>query len=130
MFDRDRLLLILRRLAICLVLVVALAPVVWLFSIAYKPTRDIFASPPTFLFTPTLDNFNSVFRYFKLGSLLEVEPHHCDRIDGAVASSRRPGWLCPGAIRKSARDLACLFLSHHPHRPANRDPYSVLPSHA
>ena len=71
MFDRDRLLLILRRLAICFVVVVALAPVVWLFSIAYKPTRDIFASPPTFLFTPTLDNFKSVFRYFKLGALLE-----------------------------------------------------------
>ena len=71
MFDRDRLLLIVRRLAICVVLVIALAPVVWLFSIAYKPTRDIFASPPTFLFTPTLDNFDSVFRYFKLGALLE-----------------------------------------------------------
>ena len=71
MFDRDRLLLIVRRLAICVVLVVALAPVVWLFSIAYKPTRDIFASPPTFLFTPTLDNFESVFRYFHLGALLQ-----------------------------------------------------------
>ena len=71
MFDRDRLLLIARRLAICFVLVIALAPVVWLFSIAYKPTRDIFASPPTFLFTPTLDNFESVFRYFHLGALLE-----------------------------------------------------------
>jgi multiple sugar transport system permease protein len=71
MFDRDHMLLIARRLAICLVLVIALAPVVWLFSIAYKPTRDIFASPPTFLFTPTLDNFESVFRYFHLGALLE-----------------------------------------------------------
>ena len=69
--DRDRLLLIVRRLAICAILVVALAPVVWLFSIAYKPTRDIFASPPTFLFTPTLDNFESVFRYFHLGALLQ-----------------------------------------------------------
>ena len=71
MFDRDRLLLVARRVAICFVLVVALAPVIWLFSIAYKPTRDIFASPPTFLFTPTLDNFESVFRYFHLGALLE-----------------------------------------------------------
>ena len=53
MANRDRWLLIVRRLAICAILVVALAPVVWLFSIAYKPTRDIFASPPTFLFTPT-----------------------------------------------------------------------------
>ena len=71
MLDRDRVLLIARRLAISLVLFIALAPVVWLFSIAYKPTRDIFASPPTFLFTPTLDNFGSVFRYFHLGALLE-----------------------------------------------------------
>src|ERR1700759_2269429 len=71
MFDRDRWLLIARRLAICLVLVVALAPVVWLFSIAYKPTRDIFASPPTLLFSPTWDNFWSVFRYFNLGRLIE-----------------------------------------------------------
>src|SRR3984885_15224986 len=71
MLDLDRLLLVARRIAICLVLVIALAPVIWLFSIAYKPTRDIFASPPTFLFTPTLDNFESVFRYFNLGRLLE-----------------------------------------------------------
>src|ERR1700722_15874027 len=71
MLDRDRFLLILRRLAICAVLVVALAPVVWLFSIAYKPTPAIFASPPPFLFTPTLDNFERVFRYFHLGALLQ-----------------------------------------------------------
>ena len=97
MFDRDRLLLIVRRLAICVVLVVALAPVVWLFSIAYKPTSDIFASPPTLLFSPTFDNFQSVFRYFHLGALLEFEPHHRDRIDGAVAPYRRAGGLCAGA---------------------------------
>ncbi len=72
MLDRDGLSLIARRLAICVLLVVALAPVVWLFSIAYKPTSDIFASPPTFLFTPTWDNFRSVFRYFNLGALLEL----------------------------------------------------------
>ena len=94
MLDRDRLLLILRRLAICVVLVVALAPVVWLFSIAYKPTRDIFASPPTFLFTPTLDNFDSVFRYFKLGALLESS------LIIAIGSTARTGrndsgsWCC------------------------------------
>jgi multiple sugar transport system permease protein len=69
--DREPLLLIARRIAICVVLVVALAPVVWLFSIAYKPTSDIFASPPTLFFPPTLDNFASVFRYFKLDALLE-----------------------------------------------------------
>src|SRR6185312_9236622 len=69
--DREHLSLIARRLAICFVLVIALAPVAWLISIAYKPTSDIFASPPTFLFTPTWDNFRSVFRYFNLGALLE-----------------------------------------------------------
>ena len=69
--DRDGLSLIARRAAICVVLAIALAPVVWLFSIAYKPTSDIFASPPTFLFAPTWDNFRSVFRYFNLGALLE-----------------------------------------------------------
>src|SRR3984885_15327941 len=70
--DRDRLLLIVRRLAICAILVVALAPVVWLVSIAYKPTRDIFASPPTFLFTPTIDNFESMFRSIHLAALLQA----------------------------------------------------------
>jgi len=60
-----------RRAAILVVLVVALAPIVWLFSIAYKPASDIFASPPQWLFTPTLANFGSVFRFFKLGSLLK-----------------------------------------------------------
>jgi multiple sugar transport system permease protein len=71
MADRVHWSLVARRLAILSVLAVALAPVVWLISIAYKPTSDIFASPPTFLFTPTLDNFLSVFRYFNLGALIE-----------------------------------------------------------
>ena len=71
MLDRARLTLLARRVAISAVLVVALAPVLWLFSIAYKPTSDIFASPPTLFFSPTWDNFASVFRYFNLGRLLE-----------------------------------------------------------
>ena len=96
MLDRDRLSLLARRLAISAVLVVALAPVVWLFSIAYKPTSEIFASPPTFLFSPTWDNFQSVFRYFNLGALLEFEPYHRGRVDGAVAAYRRAGGLCAG----------------------------------
>src|SRR5271165_2573872 len=63
--------LVLRRAALLAVLAVALAPIVWLFSIAYKPASDIFASPPQFMFTPTWDNFDSVFRYFNLWRLLE-----------------------------------------------------------
>ena len=128
--DRARFGLLARRAAICAVLVVALAPVVWLFSIAYKPTSDIFASPPTLLFSPTWDNFLSVFRYFNLGALLEVEPHHRHRIDGAVAPHRRAGRLRAGARDKPARHLARLFLSHHPHGAADRDADPVLPPHA
>jgi multiple sugar transport system permease protein len=68
---RNPALLFLRRAAIFAVLVVALAPVAWLFSIAYKPASDIFASPPQWLFTPTWANFESVFRYFDLWALVK-----------------------------------------------------------
>ena len=71
MRDRAGLALLARRLAIVAVLTVALAPVVWLFSIAYKPVSDIFASPPQLLFSPTWDNFQGVFRYFNLWALLK-----------------------------------------------------------
>jgi len=71
MVDRRRLLLGLRRAAILLVLAIALAPVLWLFSIAYKPAGEIFASPPQLLFTPTMANFAGVFRFFDLASLLK-----------------------------------------------------------
>jgi len=63
--------LLLRRAAIVAVLAIALAPVAWLFSIAYKPASDIFASPPQLLFTPTWANFESVFRFFNLWELLK-----------------------------------------------------------
>ena len=69
--DRAATLLLARRAALVAILVVALAPIVWLFSIAYKPSSDIFAAPPQWLFTPTLDNFESVFRYFNLWALLK-----------------------------------------------------------
>ena len=126
MADRERLSLIARRLAISVVLVIALAPVVWLFSIAYKPTSDIFASPPTFLFSPTWDNFTSVFRYFNLGALLESS---LIIAIGSTALSLLigvPARLCAGARRKPARNLARLFLSHHPHRAGDRDADPVL----
>jgi multiple sugar transport system permease protein len=71
MLSPRKIALALRRASILAVLAIALAPIVWLFSIAYKPASDIFASPPQWLFTPTLANFDSVFRFFKLGSLLK-----------------------------------------------------------
>ena len=63
--------LIVERSVLIVVVGVFLAPVAWLISTAYKPARDIFSIPPTFLFTPTLANFRGVFHYFDLVSLLE-----------------------------------------------------------
>lgn len=47
-----------------------LAPFLWLAATAWKPSRDIFAIPPTLLFTPTLEQFETIFRLFDVGSLL------------------------------------------------------------
>jgi multiple sugar transport system permease protein len=63
--------LTLERGALVLILVVFLFPVAWMIMTAYKPARDIFSIPPTILFTPSLANFRSVFRYFDLFHLLE-----------------------------------------------------------
>lgn len=60
-----------KRLILLFVLFVALFPIIWLFSTAYKPGTEIFATPPTLWFTPTWDNFKGVFRYFDLWSLLK-----------------------------------------------------------
>jgi multiple sugar transport system permease protein len=48
-----------------------LAPIFWMLTTAYKPAREIFSIPPTFLFTPTLANFRGVFHYFDLPRLME-----------------------------------------------------------
>jgi len=63
--------LTLERGALVLILIVFLFPVAWMIMTAYKPARDIFSIPPTFLFTPSLANFRGVFRYFDLFHLLE-----------------------------------------------------------
>jgi multiple sugar transport system permease protein len=63
--------LLVERSALIVIVGVFLAPVAWLISTAYKPARDIFSIPPSFLFTPTLANFRGVFHYFDLFSLLE-----------------------------------------------------------
>jgi multiple sugar transport system permease protein len=60
-----------RRTALMAILAVFLLPLAWLLSTAYKPTREIFSSPPQLLFSPTLANFEGVFRYFDLLELLK-----------------------------------------------------------
>ncbi|HET6468335.1 MAG TPA: carbohydrate ABC transporter permease [Geminicoccaceae bacterium] len=56
---------------VLLALLFFLAPVVWLFSTAYKPAREVFGYPPTLAFTPTLDNFRTIAVYFDLPQLVE-----------------------------------------------------------
>lgn len=60
-----------RRLALIIILVIALFPIIWLFSTAYKPAKDIFTTPPQLLFEPTFANFDNVFRLFDLWSLVK-----------------------------------------------------------
>lgn len=55
---------------IAIFLVIFLAPVLWLITTAYKPAREIFAIPPTILFSPTLDHFKSILSYMDVGALL------------------------------------------------------------
>lgn len=61
----------LEQTALVVILAVYLVPVLWLVSTAYKPARDIFASPPALLFNPTLANFSRIFTLFDVPRLLQ-----------------------------------------------------------
>ncbi|MEZ5666885.1 MAG: carbohydrate ABC transporter permease [Alphaproteobacteria bacterium] len=60
-----------QRTAVALALALFLAPVAWLFSTAWKPARDIFSFPPSLAFTPTWDNFRTIFAFFDVPQLLQ-----------------------------------------------------------
>ena len=62
--------LVLQRLALVLALAFFLAPVVWLFSVAYKPASEVFSFPPRLLTRPTLENFLTIFALFDLPRLV------------------------------------------------------------
>ena len=62
--------LVLQRLALGMITGVFLLPVLWLISTAYKPAAAIFTSPPTLLFTPTLDNFRKIGTLYDLPALV------------------------------------------------------------
>lgn len=59
------------KLALTLILLVYMIPVLWLVTTAYKPPKDMFSSPPAFLFQPTLHNFTRVFEVFDVWQLLK-----------------------------------------------------------
>ena len=61
----------LERTTLVVILVLYLIPVLWLVSTAYKPPREIFSSPPSFTFSPTLVNFERIFQLFDVWQLLK-----------------------------------------------------------
>jgi ABC-type glycerol-3-phosphate transport system permease component len=62
--------ILLQRSTMVLALMLFLAPVVWLFSTAYKPARDVFSFPPSLAFAPTMANFQAIFSYFDVPQLV------------------------------------------------------------
>ncbi len=63
---------LLRRTFLVVMLAFFLAPFLWLMTTAYKPSAQIFSIPPTLAFTPTLDQFRSMFRLFDVVSLVRA----------------------------------------------------------
>lgn len=59
--QKDKLTDYLMNLVLILYFIGALFPVVWVFSLAFKTRTEILAWPPTFIFAPTLENFQSLF---------------------------------------------------------------------
>jgi multiple sugar transport system permease protein len=100
------------RTALIVILVVFLVPVAWLISTAYKPGRDIFSIPPTLWFTPTLQNFQNVFKYFDLYHL--VQSSLIISLGGAALSlliGIPAGYALARARTKWAIGLAYFFLA-------------------
>lgn len=61
---------IVERALVLLALAVFLAPIAWLYTTAFKPGREIFSFPPSLAFTPTWDNFATIFDYFDMPQLV------------------------------------------------------------
>jgi multiple sugar transport system permease protein len=52
--------------AALVLVVIWILPYVWMILAAFKSKRDVTASPPVLFFTPTLDNFRSLFGQYDL----------------------------------------------------------------
>ena len=61
--------LLAQRFALVIALGVSLAPILWLVTTAYEPSRAIQSSPPALWFRPTLANFKTIAANFDLGRL-------------------------------------------------------------
>ncbi len=101
----------LERLALGLITALFLAPAAWLVVTAYKPAAVLFTSPPTWLFTPTLDNFRRIGALYDLLSLLRAS---LTISLGSAVLSLLIGAPCGYALARStsrwAQGLAYVFL--------------------
>ena len=95
-----------------LFVVFTLFPLVWIALMAFKNAVDIYAVPPKFLFTPTLDNFRAVLSE---GDFLDYYRNTFIISGGAVALTLIVGTPAAYVLARSQfrfkEDLAFTFLS-------------------
>jgi len=59
--SKNRLADILTHIGVAFVIIVALLPVVWLLMTSFKKPVDVYAMPPKIIFTPTVENYVTLF---------------------------------------------------------------------
>ena len=59
--SKNRLADILTHIGVAIVIIVALLPVVWLLMTSFKKPVDVYAMPPKIIFTPTVENYVTLF---------------------------------------------------------------------
>jgi multiple sugar transport system permease protein len=105
-----------RRKALRAVLLLAalaffLFPIFWLLETSLKPSRNIFDTPPSWIFSPTLENYEIVFRNF---AVLDFLRNSVIIAAGSTALSLLLGVPAAYAIARSQRTglrrLAYVFL--------------------
>ena len=61
---------VLERSIVLAALILILAPVIWLITVAYMPASAVFSAPPKINFTPSLGNFSTIFAIFDVPRLV------------------------------------------------------------
>jgi multiple sugar transport system permease protein len=101
----------LRRATVVAALAFFLFPLFWLLETSFKPTREIFDTPPSWVFIPSLENYTAVFRNF---AVLDFLRNSIVIAAGSTALSLLLGVPAAYAIARSPmrgmRHLANLFL--------------------
>ena len=59
--SKNRLADILTHIGVAIVIIVALLPVIWLLMTSFKKPVDVYAMPPKIIFSPTLENYVTLF---------------------------------------------------------------------